>query len=78
MMIGYGHLVKAVLFALSVYWCKEILGRLPQDLKDFRAPKDEGVRPVILLYWALTALAVFFILSFIFMLIRMVRDGLML
>ena len=78
MMIGYGHLIKAVLFALSVYWCKEILGRFPQDLKDFKSPKDESVRPVILLYWALTALAIFFILSFFLMLVRMVREGLML
>jgi hypothetical protein len=78
MMIGYGHLIQAALFALGVYWCKEILGRFPQDLKDFKSPKDESVRPVILLYWALTGLAVFFIISFVFMLIRMVRSGLML
>jgi hypothetical protein len=78
MMIGYGHLIKAVLFALSVYWCKETLGRMPQDIKDFKSPKDESIRPVILLYWALTALAIFFILSFFLMLVRMVREGLML
>jgi len=78
MMIGFGHLIKAALFALSVYWCKEILGRLPQDIKDFKSPKDESIRPVILLYWALTGLAVFFIISFVLMLIRLVRNGLML
>jgi len=77
MMIGFGHLIKVALFALSVYWCKEILGRLPQDLKDFKSPQDESIRPVILLYWALTGLAVFFIVSFIVMIIRIVKQGLM-
>lgn len=76
-MIGFGHLIQAVLFALSVYWCKEILGRLPKDIQEFKSPKDEATRPVILLYWALTGLAVFFIVSFVLMLIRMVRSGLM-
>ncbi len=78
MMIGYGHLIMVALFALSVYWCKEILGRLPQDIEEFKSPKDETSRPVILAYWALTGLAAFVIFTFVLMIIRIVRRGLML
>jgi hypothetical protein len=70
--------MRAALFALSVYWCKEILSRLPQDIQEFKTPKDETSRPVILIYWALTGLAVYFIVSFVLMIVRLVKYGLML
>ena len=77
MFISFGHIVKAVLFAVGVWWCKEIFSRLPKDIQEFKSPEDNTARPVILFYWASALLAIYFVISFFLFLIRLVREGLM-
>jgi hypothetical protein len=54
-MLSPGMLIQAILFALGIWWCKEILSRFQDDLAKMREPDDQADRIVIIIYWAITA-----------------------
>ena len=53
MLLGPATLVNAVLLVLGVVWCKEIFGRLPREVAEFRG-QDWPDRIPSLAIWALT------------------------
>jgi len=54
MFLSYGFLLRASLLIAGVWWCKEILGRLRDDLAELKDP-DATRRGVIIGLWAVTA-----------------------
>ena len=57
-------LVQAILFALGVWWCKEILSRFRDDLAKLREPDDQADRIVIILLWIITVVILLVCLRF--------------
>lgn len=46
---------NAILFAVGVYWCYEVIGRWRSDLDELRTVDDKLRRAVIVGFWILTA-----------------------
>lgn len=46
--------LKAMLIIVGVVWCKEILQRLPKDIKTFGSSKERSEQAVIVLLWSAT------------------------
>jgi hypothetical protein len=42
MFLSPWNLIQAILFALGIWWCKEIFSRWPDDLKKMREPDDRA------------------------------------
>lgn len=53
---GPWDFVQAILFALGIWWCKEILSRWREDLAKVRDPNDQADRVVVILFWIITGL----------------------
>jgi hypothetical protein len=56
MFLSPWNLVQAILFALGVWWCKEMLSRWRDDLAKMREPDDQADRAVIIILWSITGL----------------------
>lgn len=65
--MGYiGIVTNAIVVVLGIGWCKHLLGRLPEDLADWRAPEtDRANRLVIAGYWGSGVLAAWWVVSII-------------
>lgn len=63
-MLSPGILIQAILFALGVWWCKEILSRFQDDLAKMREPDDQADRVVIIIYWVITAVVLLLCVRF--------------
>ena len=55
-MLSFGVVADAVLFALGLYWCREMARRWRRDLSEFRRARDTSDRAAIGIVWALTVL----------------------
>jgi hypothetical protein len=64
MFLSPWNLVQAILFALGIWWCKEILSRWRDDLAKMRQPDDQADRVVIVILWCLTALVLLLCVRF--------------
>ena len=64
MYLNFGMIVQAILFVLGIWWCKEILSRWREDLEKLRKPEDQADRVVVIIFWILTALALFLCVRF--------------
>jgi hypothetical protein len=58
------NLVQAILFALGIWWCKEIFSRWRDDLAKFREPNDKADRAVIIIMWSITAFVLLLCIRF--------------
>jgi hypothetical protein len=56
MFLSPWNLIQAILFALGIWWCKEILSRWQDDIAKMREPDDQADRPVIIILWCITGL----------------------
>jgi hypothetical protein len=63
MFLSYSFLLRASLLIAGVWWCKEILGRLRDDLAELKDP-DATRRGVIIGLWAVTAVILGLIVTF--------------
>jgi hypothetical protein len=52
-MLTYGLLVKAVVIVIGIWWCKEIFGRLRDDIDELKTC-DNIRRGVIIFMWLVT------------------------
>jgi hypothetical protein len=59
MFLSPWNLVQAILFALGIWWCKEIFSRFQDDLAKMREPDDKADRAVIVILWGITVLILF-------------------
>jgi hypothetical protein len=57
--------LKACVFGLGIFWCREMFKRLPRDLADLKASKESAGRSAILFYWVVTALLMLWMASFV-------------
>ena len=48
------YFLKVMLIIAGVFWCKEILERLPSDIKTIRTSKDLSEHTVIISLWGVT------------------------
>ncbi len=56
--------LKLLLFVSGIVWCVAIFKRWRSDLRDFREAQGGATRAVLVSYWALTALILFWVISF--------------
>jgi hypothetical protein len=64
MFLSPWNLVQAILLALGIWWCKEILSRWRDDLAKMREPADQADRPVIIILWSITVVVLFLCIRF--------------
>jgi len=64
MFLSPWNLIQAILFALGVWWCKEMLSRWRDDLTKMRKPDDRADRPAIIILWSITGLILFLCIRF--------------
>jgi hypothetical protein len=64
MFLSPWNLVQAILFALGIWWCKEIFSRFREDLAKMREPDDKADRAVIIILWSITGLILFLCVRF--------------
>jgi len=57
-------LIHAVIFALGIWWCMEILPRWRDDIRKLREPDDSADRAVIIILWSITAVVAFLCIRF--------------
>ncbi|MCA9448651.1 MAG: hypothetical protein KC931_16135 [Candidatus Omnitrophica bacterium] len=74
MVPGYGLLGRAILIVLALWWCKEIIQRLPKDLKEMFGESDWTTKGVIVLFWGLTGVIVMLLWRFGSALVRPILD----
>ncbi|MGH7939673.1 MAG: hypothetical protein ACREFR_01200 [Limisphaerales bacterium] len=58
------NLIQAILFALGIWWSKEIFSRWREDLGKVREPDDKADRVVVLLLWSFTAVVLLLCVRF--------------
>ena len=76
MFLSPWNLAQAILFALGIWWCKEIFSRLRDDLAKMRKPDDRADRPVIILLWGVTAVILVLCVRFALSIGTKIMDGL--
>ncbi|HTV40396.1 MAG TPA: hypothetical protein VMF08_07465 [Candidatus Sulfotelmatobacter sp.] len=64
MFLSPWNLVQAILFALGIWWCKEMLSRLRDDVAKIREPDDKADRVVIIILWTITGLVLLLCVRF--------------
>lgn len=64
MFLSPWNLVQAILFALGIWWCKEILSRWRQDVAKLREPDDLADRAVVIVFWIITAVVLLLCIRF--------------
>jgi len=55
----------AILFVLSIVWCQAMVKRWRTDLAEFRQARNNYDRLAIALWWVLTIVPIWFIVSFV-------------
>jgi hypothetical protein len=65
----YYVILKATLFVLGLWWCKEIVERFPNDIAELKRPNELVHKIVIGFFWLLTIGIVFLLVRFILRLI---------
>ena len=65
MFISYNDLIIVSLIILGGLWSKEILIRLPIDIREFKTSKDRSDKIIILFYWAITSVIILFTIIYI-------------
>jgi hypothetical protein len=72
------NLVQAILFALGIWWCREMLSRFRDDLAKIREPDDPADRVVIIILWSVTGLVLLLCVLFAWnigeTIVRAIRD----
>jgi len=66
MFLSPWNLVQAILFALGIWWCKEMLSRWRDDLAKMREPDDTADRAVIIILWSITVVVLLLCILFAF------------
>ena len=64
MFLSPWNLVQAILFALGIWWCKEILSRWRDDLAKLREADDQADRVVVIIFWIITAVVLILCIRF--------------
>jgi hypothetical protein len=57
-------LVQAIIFALGIWWCLEVLPRWRDDLAKLREPDDKADRVVIIALWSITGVVIYLCIRF--------------
>ncbi len=57
-------LVQAIIFALGIWWCMQILPRWRDDLGKLREPDDKADRVVIIILWSITGVVIYLCIRF--------------
>jgi len=65
MFISFGDLIEIAILIIGIFWCREIFGRLPKDIEEFKNKKDGTTRFVIVFFWVITAGYLIFVIKFI-------------
>lgn len=66
MFISFNDIIIVSLIILGGLWSKEIIMRLPNDIREFKTSKDRSDRVIILLYWVITSVIILFTALYIF------------
>lgn len=64
-MLSFGLLWNAVLLVGGGIWCKEVVARLPRDLREFRQHQDAAPRLAMGAIWVLTVGIAWWIVQFV-------------
>ena len=64
MFLNFSMLIQAIVFALGIWWCVQILPRWRDDFDKFRQPDDKADRWVIIILWSITAAVLFLCIRF--------------
>jgi hypothetical protein len=64
MFLNPWNLVQAILLALGIWWCKEMLSRWREDLAKVREPDDQADRVVVIIFWIITGLVLLLCVRF--------------
>jgi hypothetical protein len=64
MFLTFGLVIDAVLVVLGILWCREMFGRWPKDVAEYRSTKDASTRQVLMILWGITALIVLMLINF--------------
>ena len=64
MFLSPWNLVQAILFALGIWWCKEIFSRWREDLAKVREPRDQTDRAVVIVFWIITGVVLLLCVRF--------------
>lgn len=65
MFLDFGIVVNAILLVLGILWCREMFGRLPKDLEEYRTAQDPSVRQTLMILWIATGLIVLLLVNFL-------------
>ena len=57
-------LIQAIVFALGIWWCSEMLPRWRDDFDKFNQPNDWADRWVIIILWSITVVVLFLCIRF--------------
>jgi hypothetical protein len=68
-------LIRAIIFALGIWWCVEMLPRWRDDLGKLGEPDDKADRVVIILLWSITGVALYLCIRFGLTIGRNIVDG---
>ena len=74
MFLTYWLIAKAVLLAMGVWWCFEMLPRWRDDLATLRGGDSWSDRGAVIVLWSLTALIAFLSVRFVLTMVRRVVD----
>jgi hypothetical protein len=64
MFLSPWNLIQAILFALGIWWCKEIFSRWRDDIAKMRETNDQAERVVIVILWCITGLVLLICVRF--------------
>lgn len=64
MFLSPWNLIQAILFALGIWWCKEIFSRWREDMMKLREPDDRADRLVVIILWGITAVVIYLCVRF--------------
>ena len=64
MFLSPWNLIQAILFALGIWWSKEMLPRWRDDLAKMREPDDTADRVVIIILWSITVVVLLLCILF--------------
>ena len=74
MLFDYGIIGKLIFLILGCLWCKEIVGRIHEDLDCLKNSKNNVQRGVVIFFWVLTLIIALTIANFLVGLVYNVLD----
>ena len=75
MILNFGLIINAVLFAIGTYWCYEVFGRWRSDLEELREVEDKYRKAVIIGIWAVTVVIAILVINAAVRLIAIIVAG---